>query len=77
MRLSAYPTIFRRVTAVYEDLLEEHRFCLDDVTYDILRKRLVEGMSEVEIAMGYHYSREAVNRRLRSGLAKIEERIKN
>lgn len=71
-----YPQIAAAEKAFYGELIDRYRDYVDDNTAEILRRRLVDGESEVQAAISTHYARETVNRKFHRGLQLINEQMR-
>lgn len=71
-----YPQIAAAEKAFYGELIDRYRDYVDDDTAEILRRRLVDGESEVQAAISTHYARETVNRKFHRGLQLINEQMR-
>lgn len=73
---ASYPQIAAAEKAFYGELIDRYRDYVDDDTAEILRRRLVDGESEVQAAISTHYARETVNRKFHRGLQLINEQMR-
>jgi hypothetical protein len=71
----SYPQIADAERKFYGELIDRYRDYLDDDIADILRRRLLNGESEVQVSLSTHYARETVNRKFHRGLEIINKQM--
>lgn len=72
---ASYPQIAAAEKIFYGDLIDRYRDYVDDDTAKILRARLIDGKSEVQVSLSFHYARETVNRKFHRGLEIINKQM--
>ncbi|MBQ8382142.1 MAG: hypothetical protein IJX47_02945 [Clostridia bacterium] len=73
---ASYPQIAAAEKTFYGELIDRYREYVDEDTAEILRRRLIDGESEVQVALATHYARETVNRKFHRGLQLINEQMR-
>lgn len=71
----SYPQIADAERKFYGELIDRYRDYLDDDIADIMRRRLLDGESEVQVSLATHYARETVNRKFHRGLEIINKQM--
>lgn len=73
---STYPQIADAERSFYGALIDRYTDYMDEDTAKILRARLIDGKSEVQVSLSLHYARETVNRKFHRGLEIINEQMR-
>lgn len=72
---ASYPQIAAAEKSFYGGLIDRYTDYMDEDTAKILRARLIDGKSEVQVSLSLHYARETVNRKFHRGLEIINKQM--